>query len=130
MKILEDIPKVIADCNKTNSPNKLIDNNLRLAGYLYHLNEYENEAHRAYLDAYNERKYQTAVITRDGSGSATDRATNAEIEIKDLRVKEADAEILWKKLQGIKFSTSEFIGVLTQKIAYIRKELETTKTQI
>lgn len=127
MKILEDIPKVIAECNKTQSVDALIKNNLRLAGYLYHLNEYENTAHRAYLDAYNDRKYQTAVFTRDGQGSATDRANNAEIEIKDLRVKEAEAEMLYKKLQGIKFSTSEFIGVLTQKIAYLRKEQETTK---
>ncbi len=130
MKILEDIPKVIAEANKSQSVNKLIDYNLRLAGYLYHLNEYENLAHRAYLDAYNERKYQTALITKEGQGSATDRATNAEIEIKDFRMKESEAEILWKKLQGIKFSTSEFIGVLTQKIAYLRKENETSKTQV
>lgn len=126
-KILEEIPKIIASANKTQSIDKLLEYNMRLAGYLFHLNEMENLSYRAYLDAYNERKYQTAVITQQGAGSASDRATNAEIEIKDLRQKEAESEMLYKKLQGIKFSTSEFIDVLKQKIAYLRKEQETIK---
>ena len=124
MDILEHIPKIIAQANKTQSIDSLLDYNLRLSGYLFHLNEMENLALRNYLDAYNKRKYKTAVLTMQGSGSASDRATQAEIDIKDLRKEELEAEVLHKKLQGIKFSTSEFIDVLKQKIAYLRKEQE------
>lgn len=126
-KIINEIQKIIVEANKSESIDLLIKNNLRLAGFLFHINVLENEAHRLYLDAYNERKYQTALFTRESQGTQGERANEAEIQIRDFRAIESKSEILWDKLKGVKFSTTEFIGVLTQKIAYLRRESEITK---
>lgn len=128
--IIKDIYRLIAQCNQTDNINNLITNNLRLAGYLFYLSKNENEAHKSYLEAYNERKYQTALLTSQGNGSATDRATKAEIEIKEYRQKETDAETYYNMLRNIKNDTKEFIGVTTQKISILKIEQNLTKKEV
>jgi hypothetical protein len=128
--IIKDIYKLIAQCNQTDNINDLITNNLRLAGYLFYLSKNENEAHKSYLEAYNERKYQTALLTSQGNGSATDRATKAEIEIKEYRQKETDAETYYNMLRNIKNDTKEFIGVVVQKISILKIEQNLVKKDV
>lgn len=128
--IIKDIYKLIAQCNQTDNINDLITNNLRLAGYLFYLSKNENEAHKDYLTAYNERKYQTALLTSQGNGSATDRATKAEIEIKEYRHRETDAETYYNMLRNIKNDTKEFIGVTTQKISILKIEQNLVKKEV
>lgn len=128
--IIKDIYKLIAQCNQTDNINDLITNNLRLAGYLFYLSKNENEAHKDYLTAYNERKYQTALLTSQGNGSATDRATKAEIEIKEYRQKETDAETYYNMLRNIKNDTKEFIGVVVQKISILKIEQNLVKKDV
>lgn len=128
--IIKDIYKLIAQCNQTDNINDLITNNLRLAGYLFYLSKNENDAHKSYLEAYNERKYQTALITSQGNGSAVDRATKAEIEIKEYRQRETDAETYYNMLRNIKNDTKEFIGVVVQKISILKIEQNLTKKEV
>ena len=128
--IIKDIYKLIVQCNQTDNINDLITNNLRLAGYLFYLSKNENEAHKSYLEAYNERKYQTALLTSQGNGSATDRATKAEIEIKEYRQRETDAETYYNMLRNIKNDTKEFIGVTTQKISILKIEQNLVKKDV
>ena len=128
--IIKDIYKLIAECNQTDDINHLITNNLRLAGYLFYISKHENEAHKDYLTAYNERKYQTALITSQGNGTATDRATKAEIEIKEYRQLETDAEIYYQTLKGISNNVREFISVTTQKISILKIEKALTRGDI
>ena len=128
--IIKDIYRLIAQCNQTDNINDLITNNLRLAGYLFYLSKNENEAHKDYLTAYNERKYQTALLTSQGNGSATDRDTKAEIEIKEYRQRETDAETYYNMLRNIKNDTKEFIGVTTQKISILKIEQNLVKKDV
>lgn len=128
--IIKDIYRLIAECNQTDNINDLITNNLRLAGYLFYLSKNENEAHKSYLEAYNERKYQTALLTSQGNGSATDRATKAEIEIKEYRQRETDAETYYNMLRNIKNDTKEFIGVVVQKISILKIEQNLVKKDV
>lgn len=128
--IIKDIYRLIAECNQTDNINDLITNNLRLAGYLFYLSKNENEAHKSYLEAYNKRKYQTALLTSQGNGSATDRATKAEIEIKEYRQRETDAETYYNMLRNIKNDTKEFIGVVVQKISILKIEQNLVKKDV
>lgn len=128
--IIKDIYKLIAQCNQTDNINDLITNNLRLAGYLFYLSKNENEAHKDYLTAYNERKYQTALLTSQGNGSAVDRATKAEIEIKEYRQKETDAETYYNMLRNLKQDLKEFVGVTTQKISILKIEQNLVKKDV
>lgn len=128
--IIKDIYKLIAECNQTDDINELITNNLRLAGYLFYISKHENDAHKDYLTAYNERKYQTALITSQGNGTATDRATKAEIEIKEYRQKETDSETYYNMLRNIKNDTKEFINVNTQKISILKIEQNLVKKDV
>lgn len=129
-KIVKDIYSLIAECNQTDDINTLIKNNLRLAGYLFYISKEENEAHKSYLEAYNERKYQTALITSQGNGTATDRATKAEIEIKEYRQKETDSETYYNMLRNIKHDLNNFIGVVVQKISILKIEQNLTKKDV
>jgi hypothetical protein len=128
--IIKDIYRLIAECNQTNDIETLINNNQRLAGYLFYISKHENEAHKSYLEAYNERKYQTALFIQQGTGTATDRQTNAEIEIKEYRQKETDAETYYNMLRNIKNDTKEFIGVVVQKISILKIEQNLVKKDV
>lgn len=117
---LKDIKALIAEANKCESVDRLLEINLRLAGYQFFLAEFENNAMREYFDAYNNRKYMFAKFTIEGNGSAADRATNAEIAVKDYREIEKVSELLLHKAKSSKQTVSEFIGVLTQKISVLK----------
>ena len=128
--IIKDIYRLIAECNQTNDIESLISNNQRLAGYLFYISKHENEAHKSYLESYNKRKYQTALFTQQGTGTATDRQTNAEIEIKEYRQLETDAEVYYQTLKGISNNTKEFISVTTQKISILKIEKALTRGDV
>ncbi len=130
MKIIDDIKKLIAEANHTTDINKLIDMNMRLSGYLWHLQEEETSAHKAFLDAYNERKYAEAsyIIKSDLATNKAER--QAIVETRELKKIETVSEIIYNDIKGKRFTTAEFIGVLTQKISNLRKEWELKNKQV
>lgn len=129
MKIIDDIKKLISAANHESDISKLIDMNVRLSGYLFYLQEEETSAHKAYLDAYNERKYAEASFIIK-SELATNRAERqALIETRELKQIETVSEVIYNDLKGKRYSSSEFIGVLTQKIANLRREFELRSKQ-
>lgn len=124
MKIVEDIKKLIKEANHTTDINRLIDLNVRLSGYLFYLQEEETIAHKNYLDAYNERKFAEAsfIIKSDLATNKAER--QATIETRELKQIETISEVIYNDIKGKRFTTAEFIGVLTQKISSLRKEWE------
>lgn len=124
MKIVEDIKKLIKEANHTTDINQLIDMNVRLSGYLFFLQEEETSAHKSYLDAYNERKFAEAsyIIKSDLATNKAER--QAVIETRELKQVETISEVIYNDIKGKRFTTAEFIGVLTQKISNLRKEWE------
>lgn len=124
MKIVEDIKKLIKEANHTTDINRLIDLNVRLSGYLFYLQEEETIAHKNYLDAYNERKFAEAsfIIKSDLATNKAER--QATIETRELKQIETISEVIYNDIKGKRFTTAEFIGVLTQKISNLRKEWE------
>jgi hypothetical protein len=56
-----------------------------------------------------------------------DRQMRAELEIKEFRETENRFDERYTELKNYSFATSGFIDVLTQKIAYLRKEQEITR---
>ncbi len=129
MKIVEDIKKLIAEANHTTDINKLIDMNMRLSGYLWHLQEEETSAHKAYLDAYNERKYTEASLIIQSDLATNKAERQAVVETRELKKIETISEIIYNDIKGKRFTTAEFIGVLTQKISNLRKEWELKNKQ-
>ncbi len=129
MKIVEDIKKLIAEANNTTDINKLIDMNMRLSGYLWHLQEEETSAHKAYLDAYNERKYTEASLIIQSDLATNKAERQAVVETRELKKIETISEIIYNDIKGKRFTTAEFIGVLTQKISNLRKEWELKNKQ-
>lgn len=130
MKIVEDIKKLIKEANHTTDINKLIDMNVRLSGYLFYLQEEETIAHKNYLDAYNERKFAEAsfIIKSDLPTNKAER--QATIETRELKQIETISEVIYNDIKGKRFTTAEFIGVLTQKIANLRREFDLKNKQI
>lgn len=124
MKIVEDIKKLIKEANHTTDINQLIDMNVRLSGYLFYLQEEETLAHKNYLDAYNERKFAEAsfIIKSDLPTNKAER--QAIIETRELKQIETVSEVIYNDIKGKRFTTAEFIGVLTQKISNLRREWE------
>lgn len=124
MKIIEDIKKLIKEANHTTDINKLIDLNVRLSGYLFYLQEEETIAHKNYLDAYNDRKFAEAsfIINSDLATNKAER--QAVIETLEKKQIETISEVIYNDIKGKRFTTAEFIGVLTQKISNLRKEWE------
>ena len=54
--MIDKIKAEIIKANKTTNIEDLINSNLKLAGYLFLLNELETEIHKGYIEAYNTRK--------------------------------------------------------------------------
>lgn len=129
MKIIDDIKKLIAEANHTTDINKLIDMNMRLSGYLWHLQEEETSAHKAFLDAYNERKYTEASLIIQSDLATNKAERQALVETRELKKIETVSEIIYNDIKGKRFTTAEFIGVLTQKISNLRKEWELKNKQ-
>lgn len=129
MKIVDDIKKLIKEANHTTDINQLIDMNVRLSGYLFYLQEEETSAHKAYLDAYNDRKFAEAsfIIKSDLATNKAER--QAIIETRELKQIETISEVIYNDIKGKRFTTAEFIGVLTQKIANLRREFDLKNKQ-
>jgi hypothetical protein len=129
VKIIDDIKKLISAANHESDIAKLINMNVRLSGYLFYLQEEETSAHKAYLDAYNERKYAEAsfIIKSDLATNKAER--QAIVETRELKQIETISEVIYNDLKGKRFASSEFIGVLTQKIANLRREFELKSKQ-
>lgn len=124
MKIVEDIKKLIREANHTTDINKLIDMNVRLSGYLFYLQEEETSAHKNYLDAYNERKFAEASFIIKSDLPTNKAEKQAIIETRELKQIETVSEVIYNDIKGKRFTTAEFIGVLTQKISNLRREWE------
>jgi hypothetical protein len=124
MKLLEEIKKAVTEANKTEDLETLINLNVKIAGYLYLLSEVETSAHKGYTDAYTNRKIEEAKSKLNNEGSLGDREAKSLIECQEFRIIENKFEVLWQNMKNTRFSTTEFIDVLKQKIAYLRKEKE------
>jgi hypothetical protein len=124
MKLLEEIKKAVTEANKTEDLETLINLNVKIAGYLYLLSEVETSAHKGYTDAYTNRKIEEAKSKLNNEGSLGDREAKSLIECQEFRTIENKFEVLWQNMKNTRFSTTEFIDVLKQKIAYLRKEKE------
>jgi hypothetical protein len=122
MKLLEEIKKAVTEANKTEDLETLINLNVKIAGYLYLLSEVETSAHKGYTDAYTNRKIEEAKSKLNNEGSLGDREAKSLIECQEFRIIENKFEVLWQNMKNTRFSTTEFIDVLKQKIAYLRKE--------
>ena len=91
---------------------------------MYLLSEVETSAHKGYTDAYTNRKIEEAKSKLNNEGSLGDREAKSLIECQEFRIIENKFEVLWQNMKNTRFSTTEFIDVLKQKIAYLRKEKE------
>jgi len=124
IEIIAAIKKLIRQANQETDINNLININLKLSGNLFLLQEQETMAHKAYLEAYNERKYEEAhyVIKSD---LATNKAEkHAIVETRELKQIETVSEVIYNDIKGKRQTAADFIGVLTQKIANLRREKE------
>jgi hypothetical protein len=124
-KIIKEIQDIIKAVNKTESIDELINYNLKLAGYLFFLNETKVKALKTHLESYHQRKTEQAVkaIEMDGNSQA-ERERKAEIAVKELKEVEIVSEVVYERLKSVVSSTDSVIQVLTQKISYLKKQFE------
>lgn len=125
--MIDKIKAEIIKANKTSSIEDLINSNLKLAGYLFLLNELETEIHKGYIEAYNTRKIVEARLFLEGEGTQGNREKQSIVDAEEYREVEGSFEIKLAEIKNIRFSTNSFIDVLTQKINYLRKEIELSK---
>lgn len=125
--MIDKIKAEIIKANKTSNIEDLINSNLRLAGYLFLLNELETEIHKGYIEAYNTRKIVEARLYLEGEGTQGNREKQSIVDGEEYREVEGSFEIKLAEIKNIRFSTNSFIDVLTQKINYLRKEMELSK---
>jgi hypothetical protein len=125
--MIDKIKAEIIKANKTTNIEDLINSNLKLAGYLFLLNELETEIHKGYIEAYNTRKIVEARLYLEGEGTQGNREKQSIVDGEEYREVEGSFEIKLAEIKNIRFSTNSFIDVLTQKINYLRKEMELSK---
>lgn len=125
--MIDKIKSEIIKANNTNDIEALINSNLKLAGYLFLLNELETEIHKSYIEAYNTRKIVEARLFLEGEGTQGNREKQSIVDAEEYREVEGSFEIKLAEIKNIRFSTNSFIDVLTQKINYLRKEIELSK---
>lgn len=129
MKIISEIKDLIKQANQAQDINTLIDLNMRISGLLLYLCEEETEACKTYLEAYNARKYFESEYVIKSALGVTKAENMAAVESRTLKQEETTAEIIYNRIKSFRFQANEFSGVLTQKIANLRREIEKAALQ-
>ena len=127
MKIVEQIKSLIKAANETDSVRDLIEINMKINGYLVFMCELESSALNDKLAAYNERKEFEAMYTVKFDGGVTRGEKEAIAASKKQRGLEIATEVTYQKMRGFRTQVNEFCQALTQKIANLRREIETSK---
>lgn len=119
------------EAKTSESITRLLDINLELSIYMFWLCSEESKANKTYLEAYALRKTEEASksITTDGNSQA-ERDKRAIVETKEFKDTEIKAEVLYNALRLHRMGLENFIGVVTQKISFLKKEAETSKGQV
>lgn len=127
--MITEIKQLIKDANNTTVISALIDINMKISGYLVYFAEQESEALRKKLVAYNLRKEFEAnyIITSDEGVTKAEKY--AVVKSKDLRDNEIATEVEYQAARSFRSQVNELVQALTQKIAHLRREAETSKYQ-
>ena len=122
MKEAETIKRIIKEAYRCNDVHLLIQHREKIAAYIEFMHEQEAEAKKAYLDAYNERKYKEAMFTLESESGVTKAQSEAIVKGKEYRDLEATYEYNYEVVKGHRISLTEFSDVLRQKISYLGRE--------
>lgn len=102
----------------------LINCELKIAGFLFRLNEEVRDALREKLSAYNERKEKDAQHILTGEGTLGKKEAEAIVNNKAERDRELETEVTYVYIKGGVGATEEYLKALSQRIAHLRKEWE------
>lgn len=129
MEILSEIKGLIKQANQAQDINTLINLNMRISGLLLYLCEEETNAHKDFLEAYNARKYFESEFVTKSDLAVGKAQSQAVVQSRTLKQEETTAEIIYNRIKSFRFQANEFSGVLTQKIANLRREIEKAALQ-
>ena len=102
----------------------LINCELKIAGFLFRLNEEVRDALREKLSAYNERKEADATIILTAEGTLGKKEAQSITQNKSFRDKELETEVTYVYLKGAWSATTEYLSALAQRISFLKKEWE------
>jgi len=102
----------------------LINCAMKIAGFLFRLNEEVSDALRAKLSTYNDRKHADALHIMSGEGTLGKKEAECVVNNKAERDAELYAEVAYYYLKGEHSNTEQFLSILQQKVAHLRKEWE------
>jgi len=130
MEIGTKIKECIAIGVKTNDIKVMIDTNMKLAGYMYYLQEQEVKAYHAKIRSHEARKDFEAKFFLAHDGTVAHKEREAFSKSKSLRDAELEADVWHYSLQSMRRTTSQYIDMLKQRIAQARSEWDLTKAQV
>lgn len=120
----KDIKKLVKQANKTNNIEVLLDIGYESSIWIMWLFEQEANAKKAYLEAYNERKYKEAMFVLQSDLGATKAVYDAVLKAKEFRDIETANECLYEMIRGLRTSLQGVSETITQKISFLKKEWE------
>lgn len=131
-KTMAEVRDLIAKSQGRDNIDDLIDDAVKISGYLVFVQTEESKAHAAYLVSYQNRKVGEADYMKQNmdAGMKVTEATNmATAQARRLRTSEAEFEADWKHLQTFRLVVSEYLDVLRTKISYLKSELINSRTE-